>query len=211
MILLAAIPDLLTAAAFWLVWTQTEQFGPKWVATGVTTMLLEFFVVHASGFFTVIMVDDSPRTKRVQYLAGLASLYLLLIAAFAWGLHAWWMVGAFCWLSLGKMLTTWNAPAVKGYQQSFDRSMVAMAAWALSVLVYLGAVIVSSEMDLPAYGVTPEVTTAAGFNVHSGGIWEATPYRALADGAMYFGTMGVLRTLLRLLLLLRKKDMAAVI
>lgn len=213
MILLAAIPDLLTAAGFLLVWMHTDQFGPKWVATGVTTMLLEFFVVHASGFFAVVMYGDSPRAKRVLYLAGLASLYLLLISGFAWGFHAWWMIGAFFWLSLGKMLTAWQVPTKgRGFEQQFNQQFMAMAAWALSVVAYLGAVAAGSTLDLPAYGVTPEVTTAAGFDVSSSGEWESKPYRALAAGAIYFAAMGVLRTLLRLvLLLLRKKDTAAVI
>jgi len=213
MILLAAIPDLLTAAGFLLVWMRTDLAGPQWVATGMTTMLLEFFVVHASGFYAVVMYGDDPRGRRVLHLAGLACLYLLLIAAFAWGFHAWWMIGAFFWLSLGKMLTVWNAPAKRaGFGPVFDQQTTAMAAWALSVAVYLGAVSASVMVDWPAYGVTPEVTTAAGFDLNSHGMWEATPYRALAGGALYFGAMGLLRTLLRLILLLRRnRDAAAVI
>ncbi len=213
MILLAAIPDLLTAAGFLLVWMHTEWFEPRWVATGMTTMLLEFFVVHATGFYTVVMYGDDTRGRRVLYLAGLASLYLLLIAAFAWGMHAWWMVGAFFWLSIGKMLTVWTAPAkARSFEQSFDRQMLAMAAWALSVVVYLGAVGASVMVVWPPYGVTPDVVRAAGFDPASGGEWEATPYKALAGGALYFGAMALLRTLLRLILLWRSgRDTAAVV
>lgn len=213
MILLAAIPDLLTAAGFLLVWMHTEWFKPQWVATGMTTMLLEFFVVHASGFYAVVMYGDDTRGRRVLYLAGLASLYLLLISAFAWAFHAWWMIGAFFWLSVGKMLSVWNGPAkARTFEQSFDRQMMAMAAWALSVVVYLGAIGASVMVDWPPYGVTPEVTTAAGFDVKSSGMWEATPYRALAGGALYFGLMGLLRTLLRLILTRRGgRDTAAVV
>jgi hypothetical protein len=213
MILLAAIPDLLTAAGFLLVWTRTDLAGPQWVATGMTTMLLEFFVVHASGFYAVVMYGEDPRGRRVLYLAGLASLYLLMISAFAWGMHAWWMVGAFFWLSIGKMLTVWTAPnKTRSFKQSFDRQMMAMAAWALGVVVYLGAVSASVMVVWPEYGVTPEVVRAAGFDPASSGEWEATPHKALAAGVLYFGAMGLLRTLLRLILLWRSgRDTAAVV
>jgi hypothetical protein len=213
MTLLAAIPDLLTAAGFLLVWMHTEWFKPQWVATGMTTMLLEFFVVHASGFYAVVMYGDGPRGRRVLQLAGLAALYLLMIVAVAWGMHAWWMVGAFFWLTVGKMLAVWNGPTrALGFEQSFDRQMMAMASWALSVAGYLGAMCASVMVDWPAYGVTPDVVRAAGFDPSSSGEWEATPYKALAGGALYFGAMALLRTLLRLILLRRgSRDTAAVV
>ena len=207
MILLAAIPDLLTAAGFLLVWLRTDLTGPQWVAAGVTTMLLEFFVVHATGFYAVIVYGDGTRQRRILYLAGLASLYLLMISAFAWGFHAWWMVGAFFWLTFGKALTVWTTPAKAN---RFSQQMTAMAAWALSVACYLGAVGASVSVDWPAYGVTPEVIKAAGFS--GSGEWEATPYKALAGGAVYFSVMGVLRTVLRLTLLRwRKREEASVV
>ncbi len=192
---LAAIPDLLTAAAFLLVWQRTDLAGPAWVANGVTTMLLEFFVVHATGFYSLVLYGDSTRTRRTLYLAGLAALYLLLIGGYAWGMHAWWMLGAFGWLSFGKAVTLWTRRA----DGDRDRQlMLAMAGWAASVVCYLGAVAASAMVEWPAFGVTPAVIEAAGYG--SGGIWEVQPYRALAGGVLYFGVMALLRLLGQLLL-----------
>ncbi len=193
---LSAIPDLLTAAGFLLIWMRTDLTGPEWVANGVATMLLEFFVVHASGFYAVILYGGGSRTRRSLYLAGLASLYLLMITAYAWGMHAWWMIGAFFWLTLSKGLTVWTRSGGEDREQQL---WVAMSAWAASVACYLGAVGASVTRDWPAYGVTPEVIQATGFT--GSGEWEAQPYRALVAGALYFGIMALLRTLIRLALL----------
>src|SRR5882757_6680764 len=106
---LSAIPDLLTAAGFLLIWMHTDLTGSQWVANGVATMLLEFFVVHGSGFFAVILYSGASRAKRSLYLAGLASFYLLMIAGYAFGMHAWWMLGAFFWLTLGRGIAIWTS------------------------------------------------------------------------------------------------------
>ena len=196
---LSAIPDLLTAAGFLLIWMHTDLTGAQWVANGVATMLLEFFVVHASGFFAVILYSGASRAKRSLYLAGLASFYLLMIAGYAFGMHAWWMVGAFFWLTLGRGIAIWTSSPKDDREQL---QWVAMSSWAASVACYLGAVGASVTMEWPAYGVTPEVIQAAGFS--GNGEWEAQPYRALVAGALYFSIIGVLRPLIRMALVRRK-------
>jgi hypothetical protein len=204
MVLFAAVPDLLTAAGFLLVWLRADPAHAHWVMTGVITMLLEFFVVNASGFYAVVMYGEDTRGRRSLYLAGLAALYLLMLSAFAWGFHAWWMVGAFFWLTAGKLLVVWRSPA------KADRSAqqnAAIVAWALSVAAYLGAVSASVMIDWPAGAVSPQVIAAAGFD--GGGEWEKAPYRALAGGALYFAGMALLRTLVRLVLLRQRQSEAA--
>ena len=193
---LAAIPDLLTAAGFLLIWLRTDLTGPAWVANGVATMLLEFFVVHASGFFVVILYSDGARARRSLYLAGLSSLYLLIITGYAWGMHAWWMIGAFFWLGFGKGVALWSKSEAGDRDR---RQMAAMVGWAASVVCYLGAAAASVLLQWPAYGVTPALIQAAGYG--SGGVWEEQPYRALAAGALYFGAMALLRLLIGLTLL----------
>lgn len=208
MVLFAAVPDLLTAAGFLLVWLRVDLAHAHWVMTGVITMLLEFFVVHASGFYAVVMYGEDTRGRRTLYLAGLAALYLLMISAFAWGFHAWWMVGAFFWLSLGKVLAVWRSPArVRDDPDRSAQQNAAIVAWALSAAGYLGAVAASVLLDWPAHAVSPEVISAAGFD--GGGEWEKAPYRALAGGVLYFTGMALLRTLIRLVLLRWRQGQAA--
>jgi hypothetical protein len=195
MILLAALPDLLTAAGFLLIWMRPDLTGAGWVSTGVATLLMEFLVVHSSGFYAFIYYGDGPRRKRVMMLMGLAAVYLLLLCGFAAGLHAWWMVGAFFWLSFSKALGMWTSKASPDASLSLG---IAIGAWALSVAVYLFTVVLSASLYVPRLGVTPEIQAATGLKA-DGGVWEAQPWAALAGGALYFTLVGLLRTLLRLI------------
>jgi hypothetical protein len=194
---LTAIPDLLTALGLLLIWERPDITGAAWVASGVVTLVLEFFVVHGSGFFAVIMFGDGSRINRSLYLLGLAALYLLLVCAFAWGLHAWWMVGAFCWLVFGKIQAVWTGPLTPARREQEQRA--AIIAWAASVPCFLAAVFASAFIEWPPFGVTPQVVAAAGFT--GGGLWEAQPYTALAGGVLYFSAMAFVRGLIRARLL----------
>ena len=169
------------------------RFGIEWFRGGVFTLLLEFFVIHASGFMAVLMYDpQTSRRARMLQVAGLSVFYVLFISGFAWGFGAWWMVGAFAWLTFSKLQAIWTgAPPTEG-----DRAH-AIASWALSVVVYIGSVIGTAFPDnVPMLGATPGVRDAAGFDGKSTGLWESEPHRALAGAVLYFTIMGLSRPLL---------------
>src|SRR5690606_4733281 len=80
----AALPDGLTAAAFAAIWISPFVFGEAGVRTAMLVMLLEFFLVHATGFFTAfVMAPGLARGKRVAAILGLSLFYLLMIGALA--------------------------------------------------------------------------------------------------------------------------------
>jgi len=189
--ILKAAPELATAALLAALWIEPQRFSVEWFRSGVLTMLLEFFVIHASGFMAVLVHDpeSSRRTRSVQ-LIGLAALYLLFISAFAWGFDAWWMVGAFAWLCFSKLQAVWSA----AQPTERDRTL-AIVSWALSVVVYIGAVAVTVFVDVPSMGVTAGIQAASGFDP-KGGVWETESHRALAGGVVYFCVMGLSRPLL---------------
>jgi len=192
-ILLKALPELISASILYALWVEPLRFGLDWFRSGVLTLLLEFFVIHASGFMAVLMYDpQTPAKTRGLQVAGLGAGYLVFLGAFAWGFDAWWMLAAFAWLCFGKLQAIWSgaAPVEK------DR-MVAISSWALSVAVYLGAVAVTVIADVPRLGVTPAVRDLAGFDAN-GGAWEAEPHRALAGAVLYFVIMGLSRPLFAL-------------
>jgi hypothetical protein len=190
-ILLKALPELISAGILLALWMEPARFGTDWFRSGVLALLLEFFVIHAGGFMAVLMHDPgTPRGKRALQVAGLGAFYLLFMSAFAWGFDAWWMLTAFAWLCFGKVQALWTGadPVEK------DR-FVAIASWALSVAVYLGSVAATAILDVPRLGVTDEVRDAAGFSGASKGLWEAEPWRALAGAVLYFTVMGLSRPL----------------
>ena len=153
--------------------------------------MLEFFVIHASGFMAVLMYDpETARGTRSLQVGGIGAGYLLFISAFAWGFDAWWMLGAFVWLCFSKIQAIWTGAA----PTEGDR-WHAMVSWALSVAVFLGAVFLTAFVDVPALGATAEIRDAARFDA-KGGLWEAEPHRALAGAVLYFTLMGLSRPVL---------------
>jgi hypothetical protein len=191
MFLLKALPELISAAILFALWAEPLRFGVEWFKSGVLALLLEFFVIHASGFMAVLMYDpETPKAKRSLQIAGLGAFYLLFIGLFAWGFDAGWMVWAFAWLLGSKLASIWSG----GTPREIDRA-VAIGSWALAVAVYLGAVGLTATVDVPRLGVTDAVRDAAGFDGKSKGLWEAEPWRALAGAVLYFGIMGLSRPL----------------
>ena len=191
MLLLKALPELISAAILLAIWVEPLRFGADWFRSGVLTLLLEFFVVHASGFMAALMYDpETPKAKRSLRIAGLGAFYLLFLSAFAWGFDAWWMLLAFLWLLFGKLQAIWTG----GTPVERDRQ-IAMMSWALGVAVYLGSVAATAILDVPRLGVTDAVRDAAGFSGASKGLWEAEPWRALAGAVLYFTIMGLSRPL----------------
>jgi hypothetical protein len=177
----AALPDAITTGGFVLVWASPFVFGPLSVKTAMLTMLVEFFLVHATGFFTAFGGDrDASRLQRIATLCGLSLFYLMMIGAFAWSFRAWWPLLSFAWLLIGKII--WVVQNPKPDDNSTNRQIVA---WAGSVALFLAAVFFTAIADIPRWGMRPDL---GGFGLNShGGLWEAEPHRVVAFGVIYFG------------------------
>ncbi len=145
------------------------------------TMLVEFFLVHATGFYTGFGVGlDWTRRNPWIGIAGLTSFYVVMIGAFAWAFEAWWMLLAFGWLFVGKLHWLLKKP-------SDDQTTQAMAAWAGMVVVYLFACFFTILVDQPYLGIRPELVATFGLDPKSEGVWESEPHRVVAFGTLYFG------------------------
>jgi ABC-type multidrug transport system fused ATPase/permease subunit len=181
----AAVPDGVTALMFAAVWWFPFVFGALSVKTAMLTMLVEFFLIHATGFFTAIANQPrSDRRLRIVGVLGLSLFYLLMIGAFAWTFGEWWPLLAFGWLAVGKLF--WilrSAPA------SDDDTMVQMAAWAGSVVAYLFACFVTVILPVPRLGMTAELQPQFGFGEGQGGLWIEQPQTVVAMGVLYFALL----------------------
>jgi hypothetical protein len=81
---LPLLPDVFSTVFFLVVWARPFAFGALSVKTAMLTMLLEFFLVHATGFFTFITHDrGGTKWRRTGALLGLSLFYVLMIGAFA--------------------------------------------------------------------------------------------------------------------------------
>ena len=181
----AALPDGISAAMFLAVWFHPFVFGALSVKTAMLTMLVEFFLIHATGFFTAIANQPkSDRKLRIGGVLGLSVFYVLMIGAFAWSFGEWWPLLAFGWLVVGKFVWIRNSAPV-----SDDDTMWQMAAWAGSVVAYLFACAVTVMVPVPRFGMHAELQPQFGFGEGQGGLWIEQPQTVVAMGALYFGLL----------------------
>ena len=176
----SVLPDLLTALACMVVWISPMTFGPDAVKTVVLMMLMEFLMVHGTGFFTgIAFMDDAPPRKRLLGMLGLLCFYALFVGAFAFSFKAWWPVWVFAWLAISKALWIFVAPRDRAAEM--DRQM---KSWAFSTAAYLAAVFTTLMLPIPELGITASIQPELGLS--GGGEWIDHPHIAVAGMALYY-------------------------
>lgn len=177
---LGTLPDLLTAIACMVVWISPFTFGQDAVKTVVLMMLMEFLIVHGTGFFTgIAFMEQMSRFKRLGMMGGLLLFYALFIAAFAISFKAWWPVWVFAWLVASKALWIFIAP--RDREAEMERQM---KAWAFSTAAYLAAVFVTLMLPMPELGITASIRPELGLS--GSGEWIDHPHIAVAAMAFYY-------------------------
>lgn len=182
-LLLTAGSDLCIAATFLITWIAPHTFDDRMVHKLTFMMLLEFIVVHSTGFLGAISARDIPRLERVFMLSTLLVVYLLFVASFAAMYGGWWPVLAFAALTLPKL------PAILMSGTDDDAMFGVMANWAAMTSLYLFGAFATLMYDVPQLGVTAEVIEQQAFGV--GGEWPEQPYRVMAFGVIYFTGMAL--------------------
>lgn len=189
--------DLGLAAVFLITWIAPYTFGVQTVRHLTFLMLLEFLVVHATGFLGGIGSKDSTRRERAFMAFVLLCLYLCFAAAFSAMYGGWWPLLAFLTLYLGKL------PTVVFHPPGHDGQSIVMANWAAMTCLYLFGVFATVMFDVPPLGVTPEVIAAQEFTME--GEWPEQPYRVMAFGTIYFTGMAIVSLLFEIFTRPRKK------
>jgi len=179
--------DLALAATFLITWVWPYTFGEFTVHKLTFLMLVEFLVVHSTGFFAAINAPGNSRLYRGSMYALLLALYLLFAAGFSAGYGGWWPMLAFLLTALPK------APGILFRPQDDAGKMTLMAQWAAMVACYLGTIFVALMGDMPPLGITPEVIASQNFTVE--GEFPEKPYVVMAFGAMYFTGQAIVFTL----------------
>jgi hypothetical protein len=178
--LFAAAPDAITAGVFLTAWADPSIGGPEMVKNLMLTMLIEFIVVHSSGFYAGIAALDKIGTyKRLGLLAGLGVFYMMFILAFAYAFDSTWPIFAFGWLFLCRFFHLWMRPALAARETESQ-----MGLWAVSVATYVIGAMATTVLPLPALGITPEFIAA--MHMPGSGEWVQRPYTVLAFGTLYF-------------------------
>ena len=185
--LLSALPDGITACACLIVWIAPLALGNDAVKTVLLMMLMEFILLHATGFFTRIAASVAiPPTQRILKLLGLSAFYMLFVGVWAFVFHAWWPVTVFLWLVVGKIAWVFTSP--RGRDAEMARQT---KAWVFSMLAYVGAVFAGLLLPLPRLGL--DAATVAALHMPVSGAWVDRPHAAMASAVIYYSVLALFK------------------
>lgn len=182
--LLSALPDFGLAVLFLLTWIEPMVFDERMVSYLVLVMLMEFIIVHSSGFMGFVMVGDGDKKKRSLQLLGLGVFYTLFVIGFAVGFGEWWPVAAFWGMTANRILFI-----LLGQVPKEEEKQYLAKSWAVGVLFYVLFAMITVMLPVPEFGITREVVWAQEFT--SEGVWVEEPQTAIAFGFLYFFAVGL--------------------
>jgi hypothetical protein len=181
-LVLNGIPDFITAAMFWLAWSQPLRWGPHLVKDMEVALLLEFFVIHSSGFLAVF-----GRFRPVA--AGLCLFYLLIVGVICLSTGSPWALAAFAWLLFSKLHLRLPGTAAAAQAAALRELIID---WPFSVAIYLVSLVLGlAVLDAPRLGISDAVFATAGLK--DAGLFEDQPWKAMAAGLIYFSLIGLWR------------------
>jgi hypothetical protein len=183
----SGLPDIALSIGCFVTWVAPRSVAP-WVPRWILlTMLLEFIVVHSTGFMGAFAYGNTSKREPIVGILGLGLVYSVFAAAFSFGFHTWWPLTSFWLLTLNRLT------GVLLHKPSADDASaqgMIMASWAVSTLCYLVGVVVTAGAAVPRFGFDPAFVTS--LHLEGGGLWVDEPWRVVAFGAVYFGAIGLL-------------------
>jgi len=182
--LLSALPDFGLATLFLITWITPDAFDEKMVSYLVLVMLMEFVIIHSSGFMGRVMIGEGDRKKRGLTLVGLGLFYTLFVGGFALSFEAWWPIAAFWGMTLNRILFI-----LLGQVPKEEEKILLQKSWAVGALFYLGSVFLTVFAPIPELGISWEVVRDQEFT--SEGLWVEDPEHAIACGFLYFSAVAV--------------------
>ncbi len=100
--LLSAIPNFAIASTFLITWIDPERLGEQMVRRFMYIMLIEFLVVHSTGFLGALAFSTARRRRKALAFGGLVLLYSLFAAGFSMAHGSFWPLWTFWGLTLAK-------------------------------------------------------------------------------------------------------------
>jgi hypothetical protein len=179
-----AAGDLFLATLFLVTWLAPGSSLALPIATALLTMLLEFIVVHSTGFMGTATLAKETRARRAKAIVGLGVFYSLFVAGFALAFQTWWPLVAFWGLTLNRSLGVMLDPG-----PTAAHALRIRKSWAAVTMAYLAAVFVTTLLPVPAFGIDRTVVSAAA--LPASGLWVEQPHRVVAAGFLHFGLCGL--------------------
>lgn len=179
-----ALTDMMTAGVFFWVWLDPTEWRRELVAQGLMIMLLEFILIHSSGFIgPAVFVHEVPTGKRIKWVAGFGLFYTMFVAAWAWQFQSWWPLVFFLWLLGSKLVDVLMGRRVPQEMRLRQMGMVAA-----SVLFYLLSVFATLFLPFPKLGLTRH---GHYYGVPGNGEWVSHPHIVIGALVIYFFLLAV--------------------
>lgn len=182
--LFTALPDLGLGAVYLITWIAPYALGRRMVAHLMLVMLLEFIIVHSSGFMGSVLYGDARRVGKVTATLGFGIFYTLFVAGFALAFATWWPIWAFWGLTLNRLLGALVGQATTGAEKTYVQK-----GWAIGVIFYLAFVFATTLLPVPSLGITSAVRASQ--HLPGSGLWIDAPHRVIAFGFLYFTSWGI--------------------
>ena len=135
--------DLALAASFLITWLHPYTFGEFAVKHFTLLMLLEFLVVHATGFMGALTSRSMGLFERILIFSLLFLFYIGMAFGMSVGMGSYWPALGFGLMLLGKL------PTILRPQHEDDAMMGIMANWAAMVCLYLFGIFFVVTADIP--------------------------------------------------------------
>lgn len=180
--IISSFPDLLMGLAFLVTWIDPAALGSDMVPSLSLVMLMEFIIIHSSGFMGGVVYNQEPKATKVKMLLGFGVFYFLFVIGFSLGFRSWWPVITFTGLLINRMLSVLVGQVPTGKERQFVTGQ-----WALNAVCYLVSVFVVILLPVPALGVSSE--NFAGYSMT--GDFIEQPEKMMAWGMVYFTAIGL--------------------
>lgn len=175
--IISSVPDFVMGLAFLATWIDPHALGDDMVPYLFMVMILEFIIIHSSGFMSVVIYGNYPKPKKIWTLIGLGLFYSLFVVGFAVSFKSWWPVVAFWGLMFNRMMSVLTGQAEAGKENDFVKNM-----WGIHVACYLFTVFIVILLPVPAFGVSPGDLS----RINISGDFVNEPHRMIAWGFLYF-------------------------
>src|ERR1041384_5826572 len=109
--LINAVPDWVIAGTFLVTWVRPSALGEDMVDRLELVMLMEFVVVHSTGFMGAVALSRADRRAKLIGLLALGGFYSIFTGGFSMGFHTIWPFLAFWALTANRMLGVLISPA----------------------------------------------------------------------------------------------------
>ena len=179
-----ALPDMITVGVFLWIWLDPIEWRRELVAQGLMIMLLEFLLIHSSGFIgPVVFANDVPIGRRIKWVAGFGLFYTMFVAAWAWQFQSWWPLIFYLWLLGSKLVDILMDRRVPEEMRQRQMGMVAVSA-----LFYLLSVFATLLLPFPKLGLTRH---GHYYGVPGSGEWVSHPHIVIAALVTYFSLLAL--------------------